>query len=42
MLHELTIHEAAGLLRNGDITASELTEAVTERIRAVDPGSKPT
>ncbi len=40
MLHELTIHEAAGLLRNGDITASELTEAVTERIRAVDPAVK--
>ncbi len=36
MLHELTIHQAAGLLRSGDITAVELTEAVLARILAVD------
>ena len=36
MLHELTIHEAAALLRAGEITATELTEAVLERIFAVD------
>ncbi len=40
MLHELTIHEAAHLLRNGDISASELTAAVIERIRAVEPTVK--
>ena len=36
VLHELTIHEAARLLRAGEITATELTEAVLERILAVD------
>ena len=36
MLHELTIHEAAALLRAGDITAAELTGAVLDRILAVD------
>ena len=36
MLHELTIHEAAALLRAGDITAVELTGAVLDRILAVD------
>jgi rhodanese-related sulfurtransferase len=32
----LTIHEAAQKLRSGEITASELTGAVLERIYAVD------
>ena len=36
MLHTLTIHEAADLLRAGEITATELTQAVLERIYAVD------
>ncbi len=36
MLHELTIHAAAELLRSGEITATELTEAVLDRIYAVD------
>ena len=36
MLHELTIHEAAVLLRAGEITAAELTGAVLDRILAVD------
>ena len=36
MLHKLTIHEAAALLRAGDITAVELTGAVLDRILAVD------
>ena len=36
VLHELTIHEAAALLRAGQITAVELTEAVLDRILAVD------
>ena len=36
MLHELTIHEAAVLLRAGEITATELTGAVLDRILAVD------
>ncbi len=36
MLFELTIHEAAELLRAGEITATELTEAVLERIYATD------
>ena len=36
MLHELTIHEAAALLRVGDITVTELTGAVLDRILAVD------
>ena len=33
---ELTIHEAASLLRAGEITATELTGAVLDRIYAVD------
>jgi aspartyl-tRNA(Asn)/glutamyl-tRNA(Gln) amidotransferase subunit A len=36
VLHELTIHEAAALLRAGQITAVELTGAVLDRILAVD------
>lgn len=40
VLHELTIHEAAELLRAGEITATELTEAVLERILAVDNAVK--
>lgn len=36
MLHELTIHAAADLLRSGEISAVELTEAVLNRIYAVD------
>ena len=36
VLHELTIHQAAGLLRSGEITAVELTEAILARILAVD------
>jgi aspartyl-tRNA(Asn)/glutamyl-tRNA(Gln) amidotransferase subunit A len=36
VLHELTIQEAARLLRAGEITATELTGAVLERIYAVD------
>ncbi len=40
VLHELTIHQAAALLRTGEITASELTEAVLDRILAVDNAIK--
>ena len=36
MLHQLTIHQAAALLRTGEITAAELTDAVLDRILAVD------
>ena len=36
VLYELTIHEAANLLRAGEITATELTGAVLDRIYAVD------
>ncbi len=36
-LHELTIHEAAGFLRAKEISAAELTDAVLERIAAVEP-----
>lgn len=36
MLHQLTIHAAADLLRAGDISAVELTEAALDRIYAVD------
>jgi aspartyl-tRNA(Asn)/glutamyl-tRNA(Gln) amidotransferase subunit A len=36
VLHELTIHEAAAPLRSAQITATELTEAVLDRIYAVD------
>jgi aspartyl-tRNA(Asn)/glutamyl-tRNA(Gln) amidotransferase subunit A len=35
-LHELTIHEAHRLLRNGEVSSVELTQACLERIRAVD------
>jgi aspartyl-tRNA(Asn)/glutamyl-tRNA(Gln) amidotransferase subunit A len=35
-LHRLTIHEAHDLLRAGELTSVELTEAVLERIAAVD------
>ncbi len=36
MLHELTIHEVAALLRAGDVSATELIAAVLDRIYAVD------
>jgi aspartyl-tRNA(Asn)/glutamyl-tRNA(Gln) amidotransferase subunit A len=36
VFHELTIHAAADLLRAGEISAAELTEATLERILAVD------
>ncbi|MFA4996049.1 MAG: Asp-tRNA(Asn)/Glu-tRNA(Gln) amidotransferase subunit GatA [Patescibacteria group bacterium] len=36
-LHELTIKEASEKLANGEITSVELTEAVFERINAVEP-----
>jgi aspartyl-tRNA(Asn)/glutamyl-tRNA(Gln) amidotransferase subunit A len=36
VLHELTIHEAAALLRAGDVGATELTAAVLDRIYAAD------
>ena len=39
-MYRLTIHEAAALLRAGEITATELTEAVLERIFAVDNAVK--
>lgn len=35
-LHQLTIHEAHQLLRSGEITSVELTQACLERIAAVD------
>jgi len=35
-LHELTIREAAQLLRSGEISSAELTEALIDRIVAVD------
>ncbi len=35
-LHELTIHEAHGLLARGEISSVELTRAVLERVQAVD------
>jgi aspartyl-tRNA(Asn)/glutamyl-tRNA(Gln) amidotransferase subunit A len=35
-LHELTIHEAHALLKKGDISSVELTQAVIDRIVAVD------
>jgi aspartyl-tRNA(Asn)/glutamyl-tRNA(Gln) amidotransferase subunit A len=40
VLHELTIHAAADLLRAGEIGAVELTEAVLDRIFAVDNAIK--
>ncbi len=36
-LYRLTAHEARDLLRKGEITAVELTEAVLRRIEAVEP-----
>lgn len=36
MLHQLTIHAAADLLRRGEISAVELTEAVLDQIMACD------
>ena len=35
-LHKLTIHEAAELLKAGEISSVELTQAVLDRIAAVD------
>ena len=35
-LHTLTIHEAASLLRRGDLSSVALTESVLDRIVAVD------
>ena len=35
-LYKLTIHEAAQLLRQGEISAAELTQAMFDRIAAVD------
>jgi aspartyl-tRNA(Asn)/glutamyl-tRNA(Gln) amidotransferase subunit A len=35
-LYELTIHEAARLLKNKDITSEQLTRAVLERIEQID------
>jgi len=35
-LHELTIHEAGGLLRKGEISSLELTRAMLDRISALD------
>lgn len=40
MLYELTIHEAAALLRAGETSATELTKAVLDRILAVDNAVK--
>ncbi len=36
-LHQLTAHEARDLLRKGEISAVELTEAVLRRVEAVEP-----
>src|SRR6266516_1157090 len=36
-LPDLTVHEAASLLRRREISALELLESVLERIRAVEP-----
>ena len=36
MLHDLTIHAAADLLRAGDISSVQLTEALLDRIIGVD------
>jgi len=36
-LHELTIHEAARLLKTREISAAELTDAVLERITQAEP-----
>ena len=35
-LHELTVHEAAALMRSGKISSVELTEAVLDRVIAID------
>ena len=35
-LHELTIHEALEVLRRRELSSSELTQAVLDRILAVD------
>ena len=39
-LHELTIHQARERLKRREITAVALTEALLERITAVDPRVK--
>jgi len=36
-LHELTIHEAAALLRGREASSEELTRAVLDRVRAIEP-----
>ena len=36
-LHQLTIKEASGLLKKGEITSVALTEAIFERINGVEP-----
>ncbi len=36
MLHDLTIHAAADLLRSGEISSVQLTEALIDRITDVD------
>ena len=36
MLHELTIHQAARLLRSGDLSAVHLTETIIDRILEID------
>ena len=35
-LHELTIEQASGLLKKRDISSAQLTQAVLDRITAVD------
>ena len=35
-LHTLTIHQAASLLRTGEISATALTQSLLERIYALD------
>ncbi|MCC6455499.1 MAG: Asp-tRNA(Asn)/Glu-tRNA(Gln) amidotransferase subunit GatA [Caldilineaceae bacterium] len=39
-LHQLTVHQARAALRAGEISAVELTQALLDRIRAVDPQIK--
>ena len=39
-LHWLTIHETADLLRNRDLSASQLTDHIINRIQNVDPSIK--
>jgi len=39
-LHELTIHEAQALMKKGEASSVELTQAAIERILAVDNGVK--